>query len=158
VIAFIYRKELAVPFRAAAHPRARVHGFLMAKALAASLAMLGFFFLGANISMVALSAAAALLLTRRVKAEKAFREVNWSLLVLFAGLFVVVGAAREAGISERLFTLLHARQAQGTVALSLVTAGLSNVVSNVPAVMLFLPLVPSLPDPDKAWLTLAMAS
>ena len=35
---------------------------------------------------------------------------------------------------------------------------LSNLVSNVPAVMLFTPLVPRLPDPPRAWLALAMAS
>jgi Na+/H+ antiporter NhaD/arsenite permease-like protein len=35
---------------------------------------------------------------------------------------------------------------------------MSNLVSNVPAVMLFSHLVPELPDPGRAWLTLAMAS
>jgi Na+/H+ antiporter NhaD/arsenite permease-like protein len=35
---------------------------------------------------------------------------------------------------------------------------LSNVISNVPAVMLFRPLVPSFADPEAAWLTLAMAT
>ena len=49
----------------------KVHGFLMAKALAASVAMVGFFFAGANISIVALTTGAALLLTRRVKPENA---------------------------------------------------------------------------------------
>ena len=35
---------------------------------------------------------------------------------------------------------------------------LSNIVSNVPAVMLYIPLIPELPDPQRAWLALAMAS
>ncbi|HSD65864.1 MAG TPA: anion transporter, partial [Vicinamibacteria bacterium] len=35
---------------------------------------------------------------------------------------------------------------------------LSNLVSNVPAVMLFAPLVPQFPDPHKSWLVLAMSS
>jgi Na+/H+ antiporter NhaD/arsenite permease-like protein len=39
-----------------------------------------------------------------------------------------------------------------------VTATLSNVVSNVPAVMVLKSLVPHLPHPESAWLTLAMAS
>ena len=42
--------------------------------------------------------------------------------------------------------------------LSAVTALLSNLVSNVPAVMLFIPLVPRLPNPERLWLALAMAS
>jgi Na+/H+ antiporter NhaD/arsenite permease-like protein len=158
VIALVYRAEMARPFAAPAHPRVRVHGFLMAKGLAASAAMLVFFFAGAHISVVALTAGAALLLTRRVKPEKVFVEINWNLLTFFAGLFVVVGAAREAGLADRLFAILHAREAHSTAALSLVSAVLSNVVSNVPAVMLFTPLVPTLPDPTRAWLVLAMSS
>jgi Na+/H+ antiporter NhaD/arsenite permease-like protein len=42
--------------------------------------------------------------------------------------------------------------------LSAVAAVLSNIASNVPAVLLFKPLVPHLVDPDRAWLLLAMAS
>jgi Na+/H+ antiporter NhaD/arsenite permease-like protein len=158
IIAAVYRADMARPFSAPAHPRVKVHGFLMAKGLAASLAMLVFFFAGAHISVVALTAGAALLLTRRVKPEKVFLEINWNLLTLFAGLFVVVGAARAAGLSDRIFALLHAREAHSVAALSLVCTVLSNLVSNVPAVMLFTPLVPSLPDPTRAWLALAMSS
>jgi Na+/H+ antiporter NhaD/arsenite permease-like protein len=87
-----------------------------------------------------------------------FIEINWNLLTLFAGLFVVVGAARQAGLSARAFDLLHARTVQSVGALSAVSAALSNLVSNVPAVMLFIPLVPELPDPRRSWLALAMSS
>lgn len=158
VIALVYRAEMARPFDAPPHPRVKVHGFLMAKGLAASVAMLAFFFAGAHVSVVALTAGAALLLTRRVKPEKVFLEINWNLLTFFAGLFVVVGAARASGLADRLFEVLHAREAHSVAALSLVSTVLSNVVSNVPAVMLFTPLVPSLPDPTRAWLALAMSS
>jgi Na+/H+ antiporter NhaD/arsenite permease-like protein len=158
VIALVYRAEMARPFDAPPHPHVKVHGFLMAKGLAASAAMLAFFFAGAHVSVVALTAGAALLLTRRVKPEKVFLEINWNLLTFFAGLFVVVGAARASGLADRLFEVLHAREAHSVAALSLVSTVLSNVVSNVPAVMLFTPLVPSLPDPTRAWLALAMSS
>jgi Na+/H+ antiporter NhaD/arsenite permease-like protein len=84
--------------------------------------------------------------------------INWNLLTLFAGLFVVVGAARAAGLADEAFALLHAREAHSVAALTAVCAVLSNLVSNVPAVMLFTPLVPSLPDPRRAWLVLAMSS
>jgi Na+/H+ antiporter NhaD/arsenite permease-like protein len=158
VIALVYRRELARPFQAEVQARAKVHGFLMAKGLAASLAMLVFFFAGANLSMVALTAGAALLLTRRVKPEKVFLEINWNLLTLFAGLFVVVGAAQHAGLTAALFELLHAREARSVAALSVSTALLSNLVSNVPAVMLFIPLAAELPDPQRAFQVLAMSS
>jgi Na+/H+ antiporter NhaD/arsenite permease-like protein len=158
VIAAVYRKDMAGTFGAAPRPRARVHAFLMAKGLAASAAMLVFFFAGANLSMVALTAGAALLLTRRVKPEKVFLEINWNLLTLFAGLFVVVGAAQHAGLAAWTFDALHARQVRSVASLSALSALLSNVVSNVPAVLLFTPLVPELPDPRRAWLALAMSS
>ena len=157
VIAAVYRRDLAVPFAAHARPRARLHGFLTVKTLAAAVAMLGFFFAGANVSMVALTAGAALLLTRRVKPEKVFLEINWNLLTLFAGLFVVVGAARTAGLADAAFAFL-ARDLRSPAALATASTALSNLVSNVPAVMLFTPLVPELPDPRRAWLVLAMSS
>jgi Na+/H+ antiporter NhaD/arsenite permease-like protein len=40
----------------------------------------------------------------------------------------------------------------------MLTAVLSNVVSNVPAVLLFKPVIPSFGEPARAWLILAMAS
>jgi Na+/H+ antiporter NhaD/arsenite permease-like protein len=158
VIALVYRRDLAGPLAASAHPRVKVHAFLMAKGLAAALAMLVFFFAGAHVAVVALTAGAALLLTRRVKPEKVFLEINWNLLTLFAGLFVVVGAARQAGLADWGFDALHAREVRSVASLSIVSAALSNLVSNVPAVMLFIPLVPTLPDPTRAWLALAMSS
>jgi len=42
--------------------------------------------------------------------------------------------------------------------MSAFVAVLSNLVSNVPAVLVFRPLIPHLPDPQHAWLTLAMAT
>jgi Na+/H+ antiporter NhaD/arsenite permease-like protein len=42
--------------------------------------------------------------------------------------------------------------------LSLITAAVSNLVSNVPAVLVLKPFVASLPDPQRAWLTIAMSS
>ena len=158
VVALVYRRELERPFPFRAQPRARLHPFLTLKSLAAAGAMLAWFFAGANVSMVAFTAGAALLLTRRVKPEKVFLEINWNLLVLFAGLFVVVGAAREAGVTGALFDLLRAREAHGPAAFAAAVAVMSNLVSNVPAVMLFAHLVPELPDPHRAWLILAMAS
>ncbi len=158
VIALVHRRALQAPLEAPARPRVRVHRFLMAKGLVVSAAMLGFFFAGADVSVVALTAAAALLVTRRVKPEKVFRHVDWKLLTLFAGLFVVVGAFREAGLAGRAFEALHAGHVRSVAALTAVAAALSNVVSNVPAVMLFIPLVPRLPDPHRMWLALAMSS
>ena len=85
-------------------------------------------------------------------------SIDWDLLMLFAGLFVVVGAAERAGIDRRLFSMLAPLGLQTVAGLTATAAILSNAVSNVPAVMLFTPLIPRLADPRRAWLTLAMAS
>jgi len=45
-----------------------------------------------------------------------------------------------------------------TGVLSVVTAALSNLVSNVPAVLMLKPFVANLADPQRAWLVIAMAS
>ncbi len=78
--------------------------------------------------------------------------------MLFAGLFVVVGAAERAGIDRRLFSLLAPLGLHTVAGLSATAAILANAVSNVPAVMLFTRIVPQLPDPSRAWLVLAMSS
>jgi Na+/H+ antiporter NhaD/arsenite permease-like protein len=44
------------------------------------------------------------------------------------------------------------------VTLAGITALLSNLVSNVPAVLLLKPFVPNLQDPQRAWLVVAMAA
>jgi Na+/H+ antiporter NhaD/arsenite permease-like protein len=86
------------------------------------------------------------------------RAIDWRLLALFVGLFVVVGAAERAGIDKRLFAALAPLGVRTTAGLSATAAALSNLVSNVPAVMLFTPVVRQLPDPSRAWLALAMSS
>jgi len=95
---------------------------------------------------------------RRLTAGRLAAAVDWRLLLLFAGLFVVVGAAARVGIDDALFELVRPLGTRTIGGLALTTAALSNLVSNVPAVMLFTPIVPRLPDPDRAWLVLAMAS
>lgn len=70
------------------------------------------------------------------------RRVDYGLLVLFAGLFVVVGAMADTGAPQRwLLALLPSGGSQVEVVgvTSLVTAALSTIVSNVPAVLMLLP-------------------
>lgn len=95
---------------------------------------------------------------RSLTARDVVQTIDWRLLWLFVGLFVVVAAAERAGIDHRLFDLLAPFGVDTLAGLSATTAVLSNVISNVPAVMLFTRLVPHLPDPSRAWLALAMSS
>lgn len=128
------------------------------KALLATVLMLVALVVGAPIPLAAALAAALLLISRKLEPDKVFQEIDWGLLVFFSSLFVVTGAIEHSGLGERLFALLRPYADGGPGPLTAVSVVLSNLVSNVPAVMLFRPIVPDLADPHSAWLTLAMAT
>jgi Na+/H+ antiporter NhaD/arsenite permease-like protein len=119
--------------------------------------MMALFFAGQPPAKVAVVAGALLLLTRTVKPEKVYREIDWPLLLMFAGLFVVAGFER-AVLSPDAVAAVGDLHLERVPALSVVTAVLSNLVSNVPAVLVLKPFVANLPDPRRAWLVVAMAS
>lgn len=128
--------------------------------LVAAAAVVLFFVLpSADLPLVALGAAAVLLLDR-VKPQKIYRQIDWALLVMFTGLFLVVYAFQTHVVStwgvER-WTWLLGRPVD---LLSIVSAALSNLVSNVPAVLLFEPVVKAMAPANQeiAWLALAMSS
>ncbi len=139
-------------------PRVRVNRVLMWKSLAVSLAMIVFFFAGWPVPVVALLAGAVLLITRRVKPEKIYLEIDWPLLVMFVGLFIVTAGVDKAVLAQRGPELAFRLALSRPGVLSAVSAILSNIVSNVPAVLVFKPLVGHLADPKRAWLILAMSS
>ena len=130
----------------------------MAKGLIVTAGVLAGFLLGWDPAVVAAVAAAALLITRRVNPHKIYRQIDWDLLVLFIGLFVVIGSVERIGLAQRLFDVLAPIGLDTIAGLTVVTTVVGNVISNVPAVMLLSRLVPQLPNPGTSWLTLAMAS
>lgn len=130
----------------------------MIKTVAAVSVMLVAFLAGVSIALVAIAGAAYTLLTRRVKPDKVYREIDWRLLVLFTGLFVLTGGIERAGLAEEVLQSPVAAHLDQPLILTAVAAVVSNVVSNVPAVLLFKPLMPGLAEPQRGWLVLAMAS
>ena len=95
VVALVYRRALAESRQDTGAGRRigkpRLHGMLLAKSLAVTLVTVVMFFSGQPIALVALVAAGVLLLGR-VRPEKVYKSIDWPLLVMFAGLFVVVNA------------------------------------------------------------------
>ena len=87
-----------------------------------------------------------------------FAEIDWSLLVFFSALFVVTGSLETSGVTRALIPLDDLARQADTLNLTLLTAALSNLISNVPAVMLLRPVVVNLADPRVGWLTVAAAS
>jgi Na+/H+ antiporter NhaD/arsenite permease-like protein len=92
--------------------------------------------------VVALTAAGALLTSRRMASRDILGLVDWQLLVLFMGLFVVNHALTTSGLLTQITQGVEARGANLAQPLWLfsITVVLSNLVSNVPAVMLLLPM------------------
>lgn len=108
--------------------------------------------------LVAAAGAAAILITRTREPRLVYDEVDWGVLIFFVGLFLIVGGAENAGMTEGLLKLGRSVNAQNVGVFTLATAGLSNLVSNVPAVMVLKELVPRFSNPHTGWLTLSMAS
>jgi len=159
LIALMHRAEFADGARLEAPVRpVRVHRALMWRALVAVGAVIGLFFAGQEPAKAAVIIGALLLLTRRVKSARVYAEIDWSLLLMFAGLFIIVAGAERQWLTPAIIADVARLHLADVPVLSLVTAVLSNLVSNVPAVLMMKPFVESLPDHATAWLTIAMAS
>ncbi|MEA2781523.1 MAG: hypothetical protein QOK29_3067 [Rhodospirillaceae bacterium] len=159
LIVVAYRHEFLTRERLVPVPvRLRWNGWLLAESLGATLATVAFFFAGQPPAKVAIVAGALLLLTRRIKPERVYREIDWSLLLLFAGLFIVVHGMEKAVLSPEVMAAAERLQLGHPAVLATVAAVLSNLVSNVPAVLVLKPFVQALSNAHAAWLVLAMAA
>jgi Na+/H+ antiporter NhaD/arsenite permease-like protein len=159
VIYLAYRREFAAAENVIVVERiVSVDRGLMWKSIAASLGMIVMFFAGWPVPKVAVVTGALLLITRRVDPEKIYRGIDWSLLVMFVGLFVVIAGVEKTSYEADLAAFAGRLGLENVLVLSGFSALLSNLVSNAPAVLVFKPFVVHLANPTKAWLTLAMSS
>ena len=126
--------------------------------VAVSIGVLAGFFAGFPPALVAATGGALLLVQRRHKPSAIYGDVDWSLLMLFLGLFLIIGGAEQAGITQQLLTIAERLNLHNTGIFTGVVTLLSNLVSNVPAVMLLKGLVPQFQNQHMAWLLLAMSS
>jgi Na+/H+ antiporter NhaD/arsenite permease-like protein len=170
----VFRRSLAAPF--AASPEQAVPArdavteprLLRAALLLLAVVFAGFLAshaLGLSIAHVAfaggLAAVAATLVLAPRRAPAMARGIDATILVFFVGLFWVIAGFREAGLSDELARLFLGPGAPSLVALTGWSAALSNIVSNVPAVILIAPTLQSLPaglGTERLWLALAASS
>jgi Na+/H+ antiporter NhaD/arsenite permease-like protein len=136
----------------------RMHSGQLVKASVVCLGLAIAFFAGAPPAEAALIGGAILLFTRSIKPMRIYREIDGPLLILFAGLFIVVAGAEKALLTPERIAMAKSFGLDVPWRLSLFTAVLSNIVSNVPAVLILRPFIPAFPDPQRAWLVVAMAS
>jgi Na+/H+ antiporter NhaD/arsenite permease-like protein len=135
---------------------------LMTKCFLASLLVIVFWIAGYSFPLVAISVGAFILVIGRVKAQNVYQRLDWELLLFFAALFVVIHGFQASGAADFLIARFHhafegsfEKQLVGVSGLMLI---LSNLVSNVPAVLLFKPIVASFPDSHFIWLVVASSS
>ncbi|MCM3564719.1 SLC13 family permease [Hydrogenophaga intermedia] len=120
-----------------------------AKGLAVAGVLMGLFlFHDGPHEVWALVGAALLLLSRRLASAEFMKLIDWPLLILFMGLFVVNHAFEQTGLSAGAVAWMAERGVQLTDPgpMLVVGVGLSNLVSNVPAVMLLLPHLQGAPQ------------
>jgi Na+/H+ antiporter NhaD/arsenite permease-like protein len=159
----LFRSELPRQRLGASRPvRPPVDPRLLAESLTATALVVFGFFAGLPLSWTALGGAALLMAMARRPPREGLTRVDWPLLLFFAGLFVVVAGVARAGAAARMHDIFAplvgngaARQAIAFGAFATVA---SQVVSNVPFVILAAEWVPKLADPKLAWLSIALAS
>ncbi len=115
------------------------------------LVVVGFMFhgnLGWESSVIALAAAALILLLSRANIDHALAQVEWTTLVFFAGLFIIVGAMTATGVIDMLATWL-VDVTGGNVFLTMIvllfgSAVVSAFLDNIPFVATMIPILLSM--------------
>ncbi len=166
VLVRVYRREVTSSPLAVPPPRSPqvVQTWMLAASLAAGTGMVAALVAGVHPAAAAMTAAAAVVLAGATRPRRALQEVDWSLLLLFAGLFVVMRGVEEAGLARTVVTgIAGPLSRSGALASARFAAAvtvLSQLVSNVPAVMLFVPSLELLAPgtTDRLWLGLAAFS
>src|SRR5438093_404907 len=118
---------------------------------------------GGSLPLVAITAGAIMVAVAQRDPAYAIDRVEWSLLLFFASLFVVMRGFEQTGAvawidDHALRVVQGSSPRRAAVVVSGVMATLSNLISNVPAVILWRHTVPTIPNPDLMWRVLAMSS
>jgi len=143
--------QLPVQQHAPQKPRLLFPGIVVSAVLIGFLA-------GLPPALTAAFGAAILLIHPAFHPREIYGEVDSSLLVFFTGLFIIVGAAEQAGIAARILSVAEQWNLHNAWIFTAVTVALSNVVSNVPAVMLVKNLAARFDNSHFFWMLLAMSS
>ncbi len=161
IIAWIYRRVLRGHRRDSnppSDPTVTLDKPAATKAAIVTAGALVCFALGFPTGVVALSAAALMLAVQNVRPDLVYAQVDWTMLLMFAGLFVVVRGAAETGFQKDIIKVVGVERLTHPAVLAATVTALSNLVSNVPAVLLFRPLFPLLGSSQRVALLLAAVS
>jgi len=111
-----------------------------------------------EIPLIALACGALVLVVGQVKPSNIIKEVDWVLLLFFAGLFIVIEGAHKAGVLDVFIErVVSTPNMAGIVSISLISTLVSQLVSNVPLTMLLLPILKNVRG-HTLWIALAAGS
>jgi Na+/H+ antiporter NhaD/arsenite permease-like protein len=158
LIAVMYRVEFAGGRLEAPALEVAVDRAAATRAVVATLLLIALFFAGVAPARAAIAIGGLLVLAGWREARRICAEIDWALLLMFAGLFVIVAGARHVLLTPGIIADAGRLRLDQVPVLSALTVALSNLVSNVPAVLVLKPFVEALPDQHHAWLVVAMAS
>lgn len=162
LLAWMFRRELPPgPLVRRDVPRPAIDRRLALLAVAAIAVFVALALAGRSLAGASMTAAALLILAARISPRPVLARVDWPLLLFFAGLFVVVGGVARTGALERAFAWLApllTGGVAGDAALAGATVLGSNLVSNVPFVLVAVAWIPELADPAWGYVILAVAS
>jgi Na+/H+ antiporter NhaD/arsenite permease-like protein len=158
LVLFFPKEFIGVKLQAPELERLEPSPRLLIRTVAIALLMLAAFVAGYSVPAAALIAAASMLIFGRSPSDNVLAAIDWNLLVLFSGLFIVVGSLETTGLSDLLFKQIQPLLSNSVALLSTFTLILSNLLSNVPAVLLLSPMIESLGNTKRDWLTVAMSS
>ncbi len=164
LLAWIYRRRITGAPLTVPPPRQplAVQRWILAASMAAGSGMVIALALGAHPASAAMTAGAAVVLAGAARPRRALQQVDWSLLLFFGGLFVVMRGVEEAGLAHVAVAGVAGPLAVGTgealARLGVAVTLLSQAVSNVPAVVLFLPTMQALPAETARALWLGLAA
>jgi Na+/H+ antiporter NhaD/arsenite permease-like protein len=161
LIQFFYKKDLTLDFKNVDNQskqiKYRYNKALLIKSSIAALLTIILFFLNVPMYIVSIFIASFLLITRRIKPEKVYNLIDFSLLILFICLFVIIKGSEKSIIFMDLMSYMK-NIIDTPLELVISTVILSNLVSNVPAVLVLKEIVNNLTIDQNKWYYLSMAS
>jgi len=122
--------------------------------------------LGIGTDFVAFCGGTAALLLSGIHPDEAIRKVNWSLILFFVGLFVIIGAVQETGLldwqARKMIELSGGDPVTTMLLMAVFVLGLSGILDNIPVAATLIPLVRSMEtqgfDAVPLWWTLVIAA
>lgn len=164
LLAWLYRAELAGPLEPDAAPQPTGPLFTTSTSLSLFViaATVVVYASGASLPFTALGGFVLLLLLHRSEPDRVWKKIDWSILLFFGGLFIAVDALARSGAVGWVFDrvpLVHAGGGRAAYARAAAIFMIgSNVVTNVPFILIVRPEMGRLPDPTLGWELLAMTS